>query len=49
MNPKPKLIRADYQIFEYQKTELEKLSKKTGYGISALIREAIDKMLKENE
>jgi predicted DNA-binding protein len=42
MNQKPKLIRADYQIFEHQKEKLKKLSEKTGYTISELIRKAIE-------
>lgn len=39
---KPKLIRADYQIFEHQKLKLKQISEKTGYSVSELIRKAID-------
>lgn len=42
MNQKPKLVRADYQIFKHQKEKLKKLSEKTGYTISELIRRALD-------
>lgn len=42
ITPKPKFVRTDYQIFDYQKEKLKILSRQTGYTVSALVRQAID-------